>query len=119
MKETARKWILQSLHDKMVLNQFEQDAVPLIKNLYHPKNLIIFGSRAQNNVHDGSDIDVILVSEKFATIPFVLRMTDVLLKVPFPVHVDYICYTPDEYSRLIHTSAIIRDAIKGPIIALV
>jgi hypothetical protein len=27
-------------------HQFEQDAFPLIKNLYPPKNLIIFGSRA-------------------------------------------------------------------------
>jgi hypothetical protein len=69
--------------------------------------------------HEGSDIDVIFVSEEFTSIPFVLRMTAVLLKVPFPVHVDYICYTPDEYSRLIHTSAIIRDALEGPIIVLV
>jgi len=102
-----------------ILHKFEQDAIPLIKNLYHPEHLLIFGSRAQNRAHEGSDIDVILVSEEFRTIPFVMRMTDVLMNVPFAVHVDYICYTPDEYSRLIHTSSIIREALEGPIIALV
>ncbi|PWR73505.1 hypothetical protein DLD82_09670 [Methanospirillum stamsii] len=64
-------------------------------------------------------MDVILVSEYFSSIPFISRMTDVLLNVPFRIHVDYICYTPEEFSRLSETSAIVKEALEGPVIALV
>ncbi|MDD1723603.1 MAG: nucleotidyltransferase domain-containing protein [Methanospirillum sp.] len=80
-----------------VLARFEDEAVPLIKKRYNPEKILIFGSHASNTSHEGSDIDVILVSETFSQIPFILRMTEVLRNVPFPVHADYICYTPEEF----------------------
>lgn len=90
----------------------------LSKKLYNPDQIIIFGLYAKNCAREGSDIDIILVSDAFLNIPFVLRMTDILLKVRFPIHVDYICYTREEFARIKNTSTIIRDALGGPVIAL-
>jgi hypothetical protein len=39
--------------------------------------------------------------------PFVLK------KVPFIKHVDYICYTPEEYERMKNESSVIMDAMEN------
>lgn len=101
-----------------VIEQFKRDVVPVLKNIYHPDKIILFGSYAKNCPHEGSDLDVIVVADSFSQIPFASRMTDVLLKIRFLIHVDYICYTPDEFARIKNSSAIIRDALDGPIISL-
>jgi predicted nucleotidyltransferase len=98
--------------------EFQRDVVPLLKKRYNPERIIIFGSYATNTSHEGSDVDVILVSDYFSSIPFISRMTEVLLNIPFRIHVDYICYTPDEFCRLSKTSAIVKEALEGPFIAL-
>ena len=41
--------------------------------------------------------------------PYVLR------KVPFVKHVDYLCYSPDEYERIKDESAIIMDALEDSV----
>ena len=102
-----------------LLEEFQRDAVPLLKKRYNPEKIIIFGSQATKTSHEGSDVDVILVSEYFSSIPFISRMTDILMNIPFRIHVDYICYTPEEFYRLSKTSAIVREALEGPVIALV
>ena len=38
-------------------------------------------------------------------------MPHVPKKIPFPKHVDYLCYTPDEYERIKDESVIIMDAL--------
>jgi len=101
-----------------VLEQFRHEAVPRIKELYNPEQILIFGSHANNTSHEGSDIDVIVVSDSFSEIPFISRMTELVIHVPLPIHVDYICYTHDEFLRLSKTSAIVKEALSGPVIAL-
>jgi len=39
----------------------------------------------------------------------------VLKKVRFPKHVDYLCYTKEEYEKIKDESAIIKDALKHSI----
>ena len=102
-----------------LLEEFQRDVVPLLKKRYNPEKIIIFGSHATKTSHEGSDVDVFLVSEYFSSIPFISRMTDILMNIPFRIHVDYICYTPEEFYRLSKTSAIVREALEGPVIALV
>ena len=106
------------MNQDTLLDEFQRDVVPLLKKRYNPERIIIFGSYATNTSHEGSDVDVILVSDYFSSIPFISRMTEVLLNIPFRIHVDYICYTPDEFCRLSKTSAIVKEALEGPFIAL-
>ena len=95
------------------LKKFEKEVLPKIKSHYNPSKIILFGSRVNGTSTEESDIDVIIVSEKFSKIRFVNRMYDILKKVRFPKHVDYICYTPEEFKEIIHSSIVIKDAIEN------
>lgn len=104
--------------DKRVI-QFRDEAVPIIDEHFHPEQILVFGSRAKNVQTDDSDLDVIIISEKFKDIPFIKRYGKIFSLIKFPIHVDYICYTPDEFEEIKTRSVIINDALSGPVIALV
>lgn len=80
---------------------------------FKPKKVIIFGSSVKGTAKRYSDIDVIIISPYFSHIPFLKRMPLVLKKPSFPKHVDYICYTPEEYERIKEESSIIMDALEN------
>jgi predicted nucleotidyltransferase len=92
------------------LKQFYRDVVPSIVRIFSPVKVLVFGSRVKGTATDDSDIDVIIIAESFREIPFVNRMATVMKSVRFQKHVDYLCYTPDEYERLKDRSSILRDA---------
>jgi uncharacterized protein len=92
------------------LKQFYRDVVPSIIRVFSPAKVMVFGSRVRGTATDDSDIDVIIIAESFREIPFVNRMATVMKSVRFQKHVDYLCYTPDEYERLKDRSSILRDA---------
>lgn len=80
--------------------------------------MILFGSYARGDFNVWSDVDVIIISEKFKDIRFPLRCLE--LKDP-PERLSPICWTPDEARRLLATppwkkalesSVIIRDDYK-------
>jgi predicted nucleotidyltransferase len=97
------------------IEKFRKEALPGISREFKPDKVIAFGSRIRGTAREESDIDVILVSSYFNDIPFLKRMPLVLRKVPFPKHVDYICYTSTEYERIKGESSIIMDAIENSI----
>lgn len=94
-----------------LVERFKAEAIPILKREYNPQSIILFGSRVTGNAREGSDLDVILVSESFTAIPFVRRMALVARKVRFPVHVDFLCYAPDEFERVKKTSSVLQDAL--------
>jgi poly(A) polymerase Pap1 len=47
--------------------------------------------------------------------PFLKRMPTILKRIPFPKHVDYICYTPEEYEKIKDESALLIDAVENSI----
>lgn len=98
--------------DKWLI-RFQKEALPIIKREFKPESVIIFGSRVKGNAQEDSDIDVIVVSQYFDEIPFLRRMPLISKKVSFPKHVDYFCYTPDEYIRMKDESSIIMDALEN------
>jgi predicted nucleotidyltransferase len=69
--------------------------------------VIIFGSRVLGTPVAESDIDVVVISRYFAKISFLKRMPLLLKEIPFPKHVDYLCYTPEEFEKLKASSTII------------
>lgn len=93
--------------------RFQEEALPLIKDEFAPDRVIVFGSRVSGHAKRNSDIDVIIVSSYFQDTPFLRRMPAVIKKVPFPKHVDYICYTPDEYESIRNESSVIMDALEN------
>ena len=72
----------------------------------------MFGSRITGRATEASDLDVIIISQDFKKIPFVKRMGEILKAARFPKHVDYFCYTPDEFERIKGASAIIEQALR-------
>ena len=57
-----------------VVERFKTEALPVVVKEYQPEKIILFGSRIRGNAHEGSDLDVILVSRSFSQIPFIRRM---------------------------------------------
>ncbi|MBU1627833.1 nucleotidyltransferase domain-containing protein [bacterium] len=84
------------------VQRFEYEVLPTLKKEYAPLKMILFGSRIKGTPRRSSDIDVIIVSKKFSKIPFVNRMSEILQKIKFPKHVDYIYYTPEEFKDIVH-----------------
>jgi predicted nucleotidyltransferase len=93
-----------------LIEKYRKEALPRLMEEFKPDKVILFGSRAKGNAQKSSDIDLIVISPYFKGIPFLRRMPLVLKKVPFPSHVDYICYTQDEYENIKDASSVIMDA---------
>jgi predicted nucleotidyltransferase len=93
-----------------LIEKFRREALPKLMEEFKADKVILFGSRAKGNARQGSDIDLIVISPLFEGIPFIRRMSAVLKKVPFPSHVDYICYTREEFDRIKDASSVIMDA---------
>ncbi len=95
------------------LEKFQKEALSRLIREFKPKKVIIFGSRVRGTAKEESDVDIIVVSSYFEDIPFLKRMPLILRKVPFPKHVDYICYTPEEYERIKKESSLVMDALEN------
>lgn len=105
------------LQSDEVLRLFVETALPVIKRDLAPSKILLFGSRVRGEAREESDIDVIIVSDYFRGVKFVRRMALVLKKVSFPRHVDYICYTPEEFEQVKESSTIVEAALSEGIYA--
>ena len=88
-----------------------------LKQEYQPEKVILFGSMAQGDVKEWSDLDLAII--KNTSKPFMERLEEVTLLCLVPVGVDFLVYTPAEFSQmLIENNPFIRDEIvsKGKII---
>jgi hypothetical protein len=103
---------MNKMIDDIWVEKFKKEAVPLLFQEFKPSKVLIFGSRMKGTATADSDIDAIIVSDHFNKIPFMQRMALLLKKVRFPKHIDYLCYTPEEFERIKISSAIIQDAIQ-------
>jgi uncharacterized protein len=73
--------------------------VGVIKKEYKPDKIILFGSLAQGNVHEWSDIDLLIVKETEK------RPVDRAIEICKLIHpnvgIDLFVYTPVEYENLV------------------
>jgi len=93
------------------LARFKREALPRITAEVRPQRVLVFGSRATGTAVPDSDIDVIIVADSFRNIPFFRRMAHILGIARFPKHVDYLCYTPEEFARIRNESSVVSDAL--------
>ncbi len=93
------------------ISGFIEKYLDSIKNTYQPKGLWFFGSRVSGKPKEESDIDMILVSDKFKGTKFIYRMRDFLKNYNYPKHIDALCYTTDEFERKKNEIGIIQEAV--------
>jgi hypothetical protein len=95
------------------IERFKNEVLPILLSDFQAEMVIIFGSRISGTPDRESDIDVVVTSTYFAKIPLLKRMPLLLKEIPFPKHVDYICYTPEEFQKLKTSSTIIIEALES------
>ncbi len=83
-----------------------------LKKDYDPKGFWFFGSRVSGQPKESSDIDLLLVSDKFKGVKFIYRMSNFLKSFDFPKHIDALCYTPEEFEKKKNEIGIVKEAIE-------
>jgi uncharacterized protein len=66
-----------NLERQQKLNQALEDILDVLKTLYRPEKVILFGSFAEGEVQEWSDIDLVIIKE--TTLPFLQRLKEVAL----------------------------------------
>src|SRR3989441_5063602 len=66
---------------------------------YEPEKLILFGSAAQGELHEWSDLDLVVI--KRTDKPLLERIEEVLRLVRPKVGLDVLVYTPEEMEGLV------------------
>jgi predicted nucleotidyltransferase len=90
--------------------------LPLLIEHERPDKIILFGSYSAGQVHEWSDLDMVIVKETEAR--FLDRTGQVLTLLKPKVGLDVLVYTPDEFERLCRERAFVRNEIvhKGKVI---
>lgn len=83
-----------------------------VEEVFAPVHAILFGSRVNGVPHEESDIDLILVSERFADIRFVKRKYTFKTTIRPHIKMDVFCYTPEEFEKLSTGIGVIADACR-------
>lgn len=84
---------------KHILNEEIKRIAELVIREYSPEKIILFGSLVAGNLHEWSDIDLVII--KSTTKRFIDRLHDIHLLVKPKVGVNFIVYTPQEVQKMI------------------
>lgn len=95
-----------------IVKQFTEQILPKIRDTLKPSLVVVFGSRVRGDASEESDIDVIIVSDHFRGKPFLGRMPMMIRAFRFPWPVDYLCYSPEEFSVIRSSSIIVQEALR-------
>ncbi|MCW6034762.1 nucleotidyltransferase domain-containing protein [Spirulina subsalsa FACHB-351] len=83
----------------------------LLQNFYQPKLILLFGSMATEQVHEWSDIDLVIIKETSQR--FLDRTKEVIKLLQPRVGLDVLVYTPSEFEQLCQNRAFVRHEIVG------
>lgn len=81
-----------------LLNNELERMVKVLAEEYQAEKVILFGSLAEGDIHDWSDIDLLVVKE--TSKPFYERLEEVVEIVKPNVGTDIIVYTPKELEEM-------------------
>lgn len=79
---------------------------------YPLRRMILFGSQAKGTASKHSDVDLVLVSDKFRGVKRLDRSPQIYLRWNLDYPVDFLCYTPEEFERKKKVVGIVQEAIK-------
>jgi len=80
------------------LNKSLDQILKTLVKEYRPDRVILFGSMANDQVEEWSDLDLVVI--KNTGKPFFQRLKEIALLCQAPVGVDFLVYTPDEFARM-------------------
>jgi predicted nucleotidyltransferase len=83
-----------------------------IREAFHPEALFMFGSRMSGTPDEWSDIDIVLVSERFAGQRALDRLRTFDALIDPHCHVDVLCLTPEEFERRRNGPNIVAEAAR-------
>ena len=88
-----------------------------IRREFAPAELWLWGSRVYGHPDQYSDVDMILVSERFREVRFfdrrqLFRDVTGIHKDPNAEVVDVLCYTPEEFAEKVASPTIVREAVE-------
>jgi predicted nucleotidyltransferase len=82
-----------------ILNNTLRQISPVLQKEVQPQKIILFGSMAPGDVHEWSDLDLVIIKETKQ--PFVQRSEEIALLCLAPIGVDYLVYTPAEFKQMV------------------
>jgi uncharacterized protein len=91
---------------------FVRDHLPTLRARLARLQVIAFGSRVRGDALSTSDLDLILISPQFSSVPFLRRAATVLEMLDYPGGLELLCYTPDEFEQKRHELGIVRVAVE-------
>ncbi len=92
------------------LERFCSDFLPKLIAVFQPTLVLAFGSRARGEALSHSDLDLLIVSERFRDVRWLDRAVLVMEALDLTMGVDLLCYTPEDYERKREELGIVRTA---------
>ena len=89
--------ITQISKDKKIQNSFTDIIQSIISN-YAPQKIVLFGSYARGDAHEGSDIDLMLIKETSKR--FIDRIADVIRLNNTLISLEPLVYSPSEFETM-------------------
>jgi len=86
--------------------------LPTLRARLAPLRVIAFGSRVRGDALSTSDLDLILVSPWFDSVPFLRRAATILEVLDYPGGLELLCYTPEEFEERSQELGIVRVALE-------
>lgn len=87
--------------------------VKVVRKSFPTCRIFLFGSRAQGKAKVDSDYDFLLISPQFRKLDWEKRSATVYhLKRNIPAAMDFLCYTPEEFTRKKKQIGIVQEAVK-------
>ena len=96
-----------------ILSNVEQVLSQLAKQLqeeYEPVEIYLFGSFAKGDWLEDSDVDIVVVSEKFLGKTMPERINLIRKLAPGDLALEILAYTPEELKEVMTRSIVIQDA---------
>ncbi len=88
----------------------------LISRKYKVQKMILFGSQARGEAKEGSDVDLIVVSPEFKGKKGIKAASSLYiewhLNQQADLPVDFLCYSPNEFSKLKNRISIVSQAVQ-------
>lgn len=95
-----------------IIKEKLQELKKKIISEYDLKKMILFGSRARGDHFKTSDVDILIISDKFKDIFFTDRMCQILEYWNLSVDLEPICYTTEEFEKKKKQIGLVRQAVK-------
>ena len=94
---------------KKLLDQEMSRYIRLLTEYGSPEKVILFGTLAMGQVHEWSDIDLVVVEQ--TQLPFFKRIKKIRKLLKPKVGMDIMVYTPDEFDQLSDISSHFREPL--------